>query len=60
MIDRRTVLRGAFAAVAAPTVIRRARAELERSKDTLAEDIAEAVLAGGPSAPGGSRGKGTR
>jgi len=40
--------------------VKAARAELERSKDTLADDIAEAVLAGGSSGPGGSRGKGAR
>jgi F0F1-type ATP synthase membrane subunit b/b' len=40
--------------------VKAARAELERSKDTLANDIAEAVLAGGSSGPGSSPGKGAR
>jgi F0F1-type ATP synthase membrane subunit b/b' len=35
-----------------------ARTELERSKDNLANDIAEAILAGHPSGPDSSRGKG--
>jgi F-type H+-transporting ATPase subunit b len=38
--------------------VKAARAELERSKDTLANDIAEAVLAGRPSGPGSSSGRG--
>ena len=37
-----------------------ARVELERSSGTLADDIAEAILAGAPSAPSRSEGKGTR
>jgi len=40
--------------------VKAARLELERSKDNLANDIAEAVLAGGPSGPGSSQGKGAR
>ena len=40
--------------------VKAARAELERSKDTLANDIAEAILAGSPSGPGSSQGKGAR
>ena len=40
--------------------VKAARAELERSRDTLANDIAEAVLAGPPSGPGSSQGKGAR
>jgi F-type H+-transporting ATPase subunit b len=40
--------------------VKAAEAELERSKDTLANDIAEAILAGRPSGPGSSQGKGTR
>jgi F-type H+-transporting ATPase subunit b len=40
--------------------VKAARMELERSKDTLADDIAEAVLAGRPSGPGSSSGKGAR
>jgi F-type H+-transporting ATPase subunit b len=40
--------------------VKAARMELERSKDTLADDIADAVLAGRPSGPGGSSGKGAR
>ena len=40
--------------------VKAARAELERSKDTLANDIAEAILAGRPSGPGSSQGKGAR
>jgi F-type H+-transporting ATPase subunit b len=37
-----------------------ARTELERSSGTLANDIAEAILAGIASGPGGSQGKGAR
>ena len=37
-----------------------ARAELERSTDNLAKDIAEAILAGRPSGPGSSQGRGAR
>ncbi len=37
-----------------------ARAELELSKDNLANEIAEAILAGSPSGPGDSQGKGAR
>ena len=37
-----------------------ARVELERSKDALADDIAEAILAGGPAGPGSSQGTGAR
>jgi F0F1-type ATP synthase membrane subunit b/b' len=40
--------------------VKAAQAELEQSKDTLANEIAEAILAGPPSGPGGSRGKGAR
>jgi F0F1-type ATP synthase membrane subunit b/b' len=40
--------------------VKAARAELERSKDTLANDIAEAILAGHPSGPGSSQGRGAR
>jgi F0F1-type ATP synthase membrane subunit b/b' len=40
--------------------VKAARAELERSKDTLASDIAEAILAGIPSGPGSSQGRGAR
>ena len=40
--------------------VKAAHAELERSKDTLANDIAEAILAGRPSGPGSSQGKGAR
>jgi F0F1-type ATP synthase membrane subunit b/b' len=40
--------------------VKAARAELERSKDTLANDIAEAILAGSPSGPGSSQGRGAR
>jgi F-type H+-transporting ATPase subunit b len=40
--------------------VKAARAELEQSKDNLAKDIAEAILAGGPSAPGSSQGRGAR
>jgi F0F1-type ATP synthase membrane subunit b/b' len=40
--------------------VKAARAELERSKDTLANDIAEAILAGRPSGPGSSPGKEAR
>jgi F0F1-type ATP synthase membrane subunit b/b' len=37
-----------------------ARADLERSKDNLANDIAEAILAGSPFGPGSSQSKGAR
>jgi F0F1-type ATP synthase membrane subunit b/b' len=37
-----------------------ARAELERSSGALANDIAEAILAGRPSGPGSSQGEGAR
>lgn len=40
--------------------VKTARAELERSKDTLADDIAEAVLAGRPSGPRSSQREGAR
>ena len=40
--------------------VKTARAELERSKDTLADEIAEAVLAGRPSGPGSSPREGAR
>ena len=40
--------------------VKAARVELERSSGDLANDIAEAVLAGRPSGPAGSQGKGTR
>jgi len=40
--------------------VRAARVELERSKDSLANEIAEAILAGLPSGPGSTAGKGTR
>jgi F-type H+-transporting ATPase subunit b len=40
--------------------VKAARVELERSKDTLANDIAEAILAGSPSGPGSSQGRGAQ
>jgi F0F1-type ATP synthase membrane subunit b/b' len=40
--------------------VKAAEAELEQSKDNLANDIAEAILAGGPSGPGSSHGRGAR
>jgi F0F1-type ATP synthase membrane subunit b/b' len=40
--------------------VQAARVELDRSKDNLANDIAEAILAGGSSGPGNSRSEGTR
>jgi F-type H+-transporting ATPase subunit b len=40
--------------------VKSARTELERSSGTLANDIAEAILAGGPSGPSGSQGRGAR
>ena len=40
--------------------VKAARAELEQSKDTLANDIAEAILAGRPSGPGSSQDRGAR
>ena len=38
--------------------VQEARAELELSKDNLANEIAEAILAGRPSGPGDSKGRG--
>jgi F0F1-type ATP synthase membrane subunit b/b' len=52
------VLQEAKKAIAAE--VKAAREELERSKDTLANDIAEAILAGRPSGPGSSQGRGAR
>jgi len=40
--------------------VKAARVELEQSKDNLANDIAEAILAGRPSGPGSSQGRGAR
>ena len=40
--------------------VKAARMELEQSSGTLANDIAEAILAGLPSGPGSSQGKGAR
>jgi F-type H+-transporting ATPase subunit b len=40
--------------------VKAARVELERSSGDLANDIAEAILAGSPSGPGGSQTKGAR
>jgi F0F1-type ATP synthase membrane subunit b/b' len=40
--------------------VKAARAELEQSKDTLASDIAEAILAGRPSGPGSTQDRGAR
>jgi F0F1-type ATP synthase membrane subunit b/b' len=40
--------------------VRAAHAEMERSKDNLANEIAQAILAGGPSSPGGSHGRGAQ
>ena len=40
--------------------VQAARAELELSKDTLANEIAETILAGRPSGPAGSQGKEAR
>ena len=40
--------------------VKAAEAELEQSKDNLANEIAEAILAGGPSGPGSSQGRGAR
>jgi F0F1-type ATP synthase membrane subunit b/b' len=40
--------------------VKAARTELEQSKDTLANEIAEAILAGSHSGPGSSQGKGAR
>ena len=40
--------------------VQAARTELERSSDTLAGEIAEAILAGISSGPGGAPGKGAR
>ena len=37
--------------------VKAARAELEQSKDSLAGEIAEAILAGHPSGPGSSQGR---
>ena len=40
--------------------VKAARVELERSSGVLANEIAEAILAGAPSGPGSSQGKGAR
>jgi hypothetical protein len=40
--------------------VQAARVELERSKDTLANDIADAILAGSLSGPGNSPGREAR
>jgi len=40
--------------------VKAARVEMERSSGDLANDIAEAILAGLPSGPGSSQGKGAR
>ena len=40
--------------------VKAARQELEKSKDNLANEIAEAILAGRPSGPGGSQSRSTR
>ena len=40
--------------------VKAARVELERSKDALADDIAEAILAGAPAGPGSAQGTGAR
>ncbi len=40
--------------------VKAARVELERSSGALASEIAEAILAGAPSGPGSSQGKGAR
>jgi F0F1-type ATP synthase membrane subunit b/b' len=40
--------------------VKAARVELEQSSGSLANDIAEAILAGGSSGPGSSQGKGAR
>lgn len=40
--------------------VKAARADLEQSRDNLANDIAEAILAGRPSGPGSSQGQGAR
>jgi F0F1-type ATP synthase membrane subunit b/b' len=40
--------------------VKAARVELERSSGALANEIAEAILAGAPSRPGSSHGKGAR
>ncbi len=42
------------------TDVQAARAELERTRDTLAGEIAAAILAGSSSGPGSSRGKGAQ
>jgi F0F1-type ATP synthase membrane subunit b/b' len=40
--------------------VKAVRVELEQSKDALASEIAEAILAGSPAGPGGSQGRGAR
>jgi F0F1-type ATP synthase membrane subunit b/b' len=56
--NAQTALQEAKKAIAADVKV--ARAELDRSKDTLAKDIAEAILAGRPSEPGHPQGRGAR
>jgi F0F1-type ATP synthase membrane subunit b/b' len=56
--NAQTALQEAKKGIAAD--VKAARLELERSKDTLASDIAEAILAGRPSGPGSSQGREAR
>jgi F-type H+-transporting ATPase subunit b len=57
-IAAQTALQEAKKGIAAD--VKAARVELERSSGDLANDIAEAILAGSPSGPGGSQSKGAR
>jgi hypothetical protein len=57
-VTAQTALQEAKKGIAAD--VKAARAELEQSKDTLANDIAEAILAGSSSGPGSSQGRGAR
>ena len=57
-VAAQTALQEAKKGIAAD--VKAARAELERSKDTLANDIAEAILEGSSSGPGSSQGRGAR
>ena len=57
-IAEQKTLQDAKKAIAAE--IEEARAELERSSGVLANEIAEAIIAGRPSAPGASQPRGTR
>lgn len=57
-VTAQTALQEAKKGIAAD--VKTARVEMERSSGDLANDIAQAILAGRPSGPGSSQGKGAR